>query len=248
MSPRTTPPSARARRTSVAPPRDQHESAFHRILEALVKAQPSARAAALFDAEGETVDYAGQLDPFEVKVAAAHWQIVLAAWPETLTPRSISVRARHTGFVLRPLDEGYALVLILHPLATFAVSTRALASADLALRREAGLGRLELAQPWYPIEVEPAAHDRRRPSRVLVDRAWHDLEVLGALVGLGRRERGFRVRLVTSGAELMLVREPSGAWYVDEPLQTPEPRAPDPTPSKPIRSTSKQIKILKKTH
>lgn len=248
MSARATPPSARGRRPSVAPRRDQQESAFNRILETLVRAQPSARAAALFDAEGETVDYAGRLDPFDVKVAAAHWQIVLAALPETLAPRSISIRARATGFVLRPLDEGYALVLILHPLATFAVSTRALVAADLALREEAGLRRLELPQAWYPIQVEPAAHDRRRPSRVLVDRAWHDLEVLGALVGLARRERGFRVRLATSGAELMLVREPSGAWYVDEPLQTPEPRAPDPTPTKPIRSTSKQIKILKKSH
>jgi hypothetical protein len=43
------------------------------------------------------------------------------------------------------------------------------------------------------------------------------VEVLGAVMGLSVRERGFRVR-TAQGAELMLVREPNQRWYADEPI------------------------------
>ena len=42
-------------------------------------------------------------------------------------------------------------------------------------------------------------------------------EVLGAVMGLSVRERGFRVR-TASGSELMLVKEPHRRWYADEPI------------------------------
>ena len=43
------------------------------------------------------------------------------------------------------------------------------------------------------------------------------VEVLGALVHPGGREKGFRVRLAT-GIELNVVREAGGFWYGDEDL------------------------------
>jgi hypothetical protein len=57
--------------------RDQSDSAFSAILGQLCD-DCGALAAALVDGEGETVDYAGLLSPYEIKVAAAEWRIVLA--------------------------------------------------------------------------------------------------------------------------------------------------------------------------
>ena len=45
--------------------------------------------------------------------------------------------------------------------------------------------------------------------------AGHEVEVLGAVMGLPERERGFRVRLAT-GKEITLVREAGHHWYADE--------------------------------
>jgi hypothetical protein len=41
---------------------------------------------------------------------------------------------------------------------------------------------------------------------------------MGAVMGLGPREKGFRVRL-PSGAEMMLVRERLGQWFADEHVE-----------------------------
>ncbi len=60
------------RKTLVA--RDQAVSAFSGALMRLCDAI-AAHGAALVDAEGETVDYAGSLSPFEIRVAAAEWRL-----------------------------------------------------------------------------------------------------------------------------------------------------------------------------
>jgi hypothetical protein len=63
--------------------------------------------------------------------------------------------------------------------------------------------------------VEPEPHDRARPARVRVAERWQPIEVMGAVVGLAHREKGFRVRL-PNGAEMLLVREPLDRWFTDE--------------------------------
>jgi hypothetical protein len=56
----------------------QSKTGFTAILETLVKALPGGVGVALVDAEGEAVDYAGdRIDPFDVKVTAAQWRILL---------------------------------------------------------------------------------------------------------------------------------------------------------------------------
>ena len=57
--------------------RDQLASPFSAILQRLCESC-GAQAAALVDAEGETVDYAGRVAPFDARVAAAEWRLVLA--------------------------------------------------------------------------------------------------------------------------------------------------------------------------
>ena len=64
------------RRAAIA--RDQHESAFASILADLVERVPGARAAALRGPRrARPWTTAGQLDPFAMRLAAAHWRIVL---------------------------------------------------------------------------------------------------------------------------------------------------------------------------
>jgi hypothetical protein len=220
-------------RPGPGPLRDQRESAFASILSKLVSRVPGARAAALVDWEGETVDYAGGVDPFAVRVAAAHWRIVIdaAASQKALgCLQRLVVRAARRSFLVEPLPDGYALIVLLSRAAGFASpTTRALAACVRALGEEAGWTWPRGGAPpgWFPLDI--VADDRRRPVAVRVAGQVHALEILGALVSghegrRARRERGWRVRFDT-GMEAMVVRESglprrfSGHWYSDEPIE-----------------------------
>jgi hypothetical protein len=215
-------------RPRAASERDQHESAFTAILAGLVVRVPGAKAAALVDFEGETVDYAGRLAPFALRLAAAHWRIVLdlAASQRSLRHvRWISARAARASYLVHALPEGYALVVVLARAAGFVEWRRAVAACGRALGAEAGWRWAGLELPvWVPVEV--AADERKRPSALRVAGRLRPLEVLGALAGggLARRERGWRVRF-ESGIEATLVRERGGAWYADEPVLGQQERA-----------------------
>lgn len=210
-----------ARKRSRSPlPRDQALSSFTTILEDLLCAIPGAHAAALVDFEGETIDYAGCLEPFDVKVTAAHWQIVLSevAIAPLGMPRQITVRAHRRSYIVRQLQPGYALVVVLHPRAAFAASHRALQEADARLCAEAGW-TASRGTRWYCVDVETEAADRGRPARLRGAGGWQPVEVMGSMVGLGPREKGFRIRL-PSGAEMLLIRERMGRWFADEHPET----------------------------
>lgn len=202
-------------RTEPSPPRDQETTSFTDILRRLLRAAPGARAAALVDFEGETVDYAGVLEPFELRVAAAHWQIVLAQLGNSLgAVRQIIVRTRARSYVVRRLYASYALVVVLYRHAAFAVSRRALQEADARLCAEAGWP-LPDASFWFSLDVETDPSDPARPLRVNAGDGWQPVEVIGCLMDLSGRERGYRVRL-ECGLEIMLIREGLGRWFIDE--------------------------------
>lgn len=206
--------------------RDQRESAFAVILAAFVSRVPGARGAALVDFEGETVDYAGRVDSFELRVAAAHWRIVLneaAAQPSLKGVGALAIRAARRTYLVSVLPEGYALVAILVRRAGLSGYKRALAVCARALGEEAAWSWVGVSPPasWFWLDV--VADERRRPSAVRgvrdEDRA-RPVEILGSVVtrsGPEPRERAWRVRF-DSGLEAMLVREPGGMWYTDEAL------------------------------
>lgn len=213
---------ARSRRARpVPPPRDQEASTFTAILERLLAVVPGSRGAVLVDSDGETVDYAGILDPFDLKIAAAHWQIVIAElqmlehFGDT---RQITVRARSRGYIVRRLPEGYGLVLVLHARAAFAASERAIDEIEVELCKEASWDRPAGSAKWFRVDVETLAPDHIRPHRMWAAGTWQTIEVLGTMVGLRPRERGFRVRLA-GGAEMSLVRECRRRWFADEHVE-----------------------------
>lgn len=198
------------------PPRDMAPTPFTSILGDLLRRVPGAFASALVDLEGETVDYAGFLDPFDMKLAAAHVRILLHQIGQggLGQPRWMIVRGETRSIVARQLAHEYALVVLLRRRAGFTASRRAYVACERALAAEAGWERVEEKTAWYPVLVE--ADRRGRPKRVGGD-AMH-VEVLGAVMGLAPSERGFRVR-TAAGEEVTLVREARNCWYVDAQLE-----------------------------
>lgn len=210
---RTTAP---PRKMSAPPARDMVASPFAPILDGLISRIPGAFAAALVDAEGETVDYAGNIDPFDIKVAAAHWQIILKQLEELSylgKPNRIIVRGTSRSVIVRTLQDGYSVVLLVTRRGGFASSERAFSACIYALNIEAGWKTASRLPPWFPITV--LTDDKKRPHRIVYGGLAESVEVLGHLVGLNRGELGFRIRLA-SGPEITIVREPGGHWYAEE--------------------------------
>jgi hypothetical protein len=208
------------RRRSIAP-RDQAASSFSGILMSLCDGA-GALGVALVDREGETVDYAGYLDPFALKVAAAEWRIVLDVAREVPHPHyrdtdGILVRGRKKSFAIVGLPDGYAFVVEM-PRRSFGLSERAVAEAVRAVELEASLRRPKTTpapERWLRVEVRAAPTDRHRPEAVWLDGAWQPLVILGRhRGGPTRREVAFRARL-PNGLEFTLVREPTGHWFAD---------------------------------
>jgi hypothetical protein len=206
--------------------RDQSDSDFSAILGRLCD-DSGALAAALVDSEGETVDYAGLLSPYEIKVAAAEWRIVLAVVRQSRLPgfhtvTGLAIRAKRRTFFIEGMPDGYAVALCL-PQHAFNVSRRALGQAIRELAREAGIalpeGRPQAAQVnWARVKVRTPAGSRlhRRPDAIWVADAWSPITILGRYQArdLSHSELGYLARLA-SGAEVFLVREPLGVWFVD---------------------------------
>ncbi len=187
----------------------------------------------MVDVEGETVDYWGLLPPFDVKVAAAHWRVVVDEMRQRRPlagSRFVAVRAARASYQVHLLPEGYALVIILTRAAGFGGWRRAVAACTLALAHEASWSVRDILSPkWYWARV--VTDDNRRPVALGSPPDVRAIDVLGAVVGgLERGERGWRVR-VESRIDVTLVREAGGNWYVDESAalhgapSTPEPQS-----------------------
>ena len=89
-------------------------------------------------------------------------------------------------------------------------------ACERALAMEAGWPIAPKTPVWVAVQVD--VDRRRRPTLVRTASTSAELEVLGALMGLRKGERGFRVRLAPLGHEVNLVHEAGGGWYVDERL------------------------------
>ena len=223
-------------------PRDQHESAFAAILGDLIKRVPGARSAALVDGDGETVDYSGRGNPYEMRVGAAHFRIVLdeaRGQPSLGDVRVIVARTARASFAVQGLPDGYALVVRFARGAGFRGLGRAIPVCIQWLADEAGW--TSAWSPWHAVDVvsdergKPRAARTVRPTGGFSTDQGSPIEVLGRYrAALPEDERAWRVRLPT-GLEFTLVQESSGFWYVDEPLiprGSRDPQAPGQRPKK----------------
>ncbi len=199
---------------------DQARSVFTDILDRFLAACDGAFAAVLVDYEGEAVDYADTVEneaavaPFDIKLAAAHWQIVMRQLndcPVLGNARHVVIQAEHCGYVIRPLPSDYWLVLLCRPNGAFNVSSRALDQVVMELSVEAG---------WPPPAPEQLNWQRvavtvdtdGRPSRIGLQGRYLELEEIEPLNEVDELERGYRV-LTAEGGQWVLVRERTGLWY-----------------------------------
>ncbi|MEP7053167.1 MAG: hypothetical protein ABJB12_22570 [Pseudomonadota bacterium] len=209
-------------RGRVAVDRDQEASPFSAILWRLCEGC-SAHAAALVDKEGETVDYAGRISPYEIRVAAAELRLVLAFTRTADVPgfsdvHDIRIRTGTRSYAILGLGDGYAIVLELLRHST-SVSRRAVLQAIRELESEAGIQ--SVLRPggarWSRVRIRPSPQNPRRPHAIWLEGSWHGVTVLGRYRSddLAPREHGYLARL-PNGAELSLVREPLGFWFADD--------------------------------
>lgn len=203
-------------------PRDQAPSAFASILRTLCE-RTSAECAALVDDQGETVDYWGLAEPFQIRLFAAEFAIVIRSAlrkPMLGGIEEVFVRGRRRSVLVRALPDGYSLVLEL-PRRCATISKRAVLAAVRALSQEAGFeGPLSCRRTplgaWRSVGVQEEAPHSRRPASIAFGDAQFGLDVIGRVAVAGaEKEHGFRVRL-ENGQEGTLVREPLGHWYLDE--------------------------------
>ena len=198
------------------PERDQEASPFSDILVQLCRAT-GARCAALVDAEGETVDYGGTGDPFDIRILAAEWRLVLSHLQlsgKLGVIEHLMVRARNKSFWVEALPLGYALVVQMGRRAA-SLSPRALGQAKRDLCHEAGFSLARPSESWVRVVVEEEAGTSRRPVAMSLEEEELYVTVLGRVRSQAKHEAGYRVRLST-GEERTLVREPLGHWYLEE--------------------------------
>ena len=192
----------------------QEDGAFGPILERAVRDLAGCIAVAFVDQEGEAVDAVGWADLFDIKVAGAYLLIMLVELRASLADtRELIITATHLSYRIRALPEGYALVFLFERDAAFIPNTRVIDVCIHSLSREAGF-ESDSKPGWHPVEV--TVHGSK-PRRARGAGDWLDIEVLGAVVGLAHRERGFRVRL-QNGNEVTLLCEPLGRWWSDATL------------------------------
>jgi hypothetical protein len=195
------------------------------VLRRHVESTPGALGAALVDGQGEAVDYAGDtMDPFDLKVAAAHFRIVLndidggrLAVEGGMTARLL-VLTEKRGFVLTALPEGYALLSILRANAALGHADRSIDVTLRGLYREAGWDSPPGAFRWHPIDVE--IDPRARPHRIRVRHQWTAVQPIGRMTGgLQPGEVGWRVDVPAAECEITLVLGRDDKWYADLPLE-----------------------------
>jgi predicted regulator of Ras-like GTPase activity (Roadblock/LC7/MglB family) len=212
-------------RPSLFAGREQALSGFAAPLGRLCEAL-SARAAAIVDRDGETVDFAGIADIYATKVAAAELQLVMQA--VTSAPhlgasplQRVIVRAQSSTLAAVSMGSGYTLIVHL-PRRSFMLSQRALSQAVRELCMEGGFsvpGEYRREQ-WFQVRIEDDNSPARRPVSIWMDDAWHPVDVFGRVLNgdLAAGEVAYRVHLA-NGEEATIVREAMGRWYSETCLR-----------------------------
>jgi hypothetical protein len=154
-------------REGVRPPfqRNRPASRFGEILAGLLDVHRQVDCAAFVDDNGECIDYASRLDPFEAELAGAHMLTVTNDMARRMSGVGAgelvlwTVEALRRDFVVRRVTEDHCVVVALISHGVTAHLLRSLAALADALRREG-----ELAVPVWDARGEPF-HVSVRPSR-----------------------------------------------------------------------------------
>lgn len=168
--------------------RDRPASPFSEVLGKFIDIHASTLLAVFVDGEGECVDYASRLDPFEALLMGAQilpLTLDLAARVRKLgagTLVSWMVEAGARDLVIRRVTDDHTVIVALCAGAVSARLLRAMSALAEALRREAGF-EVPAWDPWgedFQVETRPAAGWGYAPWRLTApDGSSQVIEVLG---------------------------------------------------------------------
>jgi predicted regulator of Ras-like GTPase activity (Roadblock/LC7/MglB family) len=187
---------------------------FTEALEALVDAIPEAESATFIDDEGEAVDLAARVDPFEARIAGAvlslplHLARVFARKTGLGEVLALGVVGHRRSVLTRHVGDGLDVVLVIEGTLPRARAGQRLAETAQTLRAAAGLG----GNPAdFEVEARAPTAGPLRPVAVIERGVRREvLEVLGVL-----HEEGVTHFLVrTDGLREMLLHfdHDSGRW------------------------------------
>jgi predicted regulator of Ras-like GTPase activity (Roadblock/LC7/MglB family) len=211
----STPPKAKERKLQ----RDRPDSEFSFILNRFVQVHEEVLAAVVVDGDGECVDYASVIDPYEAKVFGAALLSTTADITAAArrmgagSPIQWVVEASRYDLLVRRLSDDFALVVVLTSHGLNAHVLAAMNALSDALRFEAGVA----AANWDPSSVPFRVQTRLGPQGEELPASVYDGGVAQAVQAVLARwtERGvisaadricFRVRVAKG--ELTLVFEP----------------------------------------
>lgn len=167
--------------------RDRPESQFGRILAGFMEVHADVLSAAFVDADGECIDYASRIEPYDAQVIGAQLSALGAEMGARLGRDAGEVilwvlEGTEREFVVRRVTDEHAVALALSPQGTRPVLLRAMSALAEALRREAGLA----VPPWDPwgepfdVAVRPSSGWGYAPHMMAVGQGPRQLvEVLG---------------------------------------------------------------------
>lgn len=205
--------------------RDRPESPFAHILAGFVEVHAEALSAAFVDRDGECIDYATRLDPFEAQVIGAQLSAVSADLARRLAALQAGalilwvVEAERREFVVRRVTDEHIVTVALPAQSLNARVLRAMSALAEALRREAGLA-VPSWDPWgepFQVAIRPSPGWGYAPCALQVgEGASQALEVLGRWTERGSISAEdivcFRVR--ADDSELTLAHDRSlDRWY-----------------------------------
>lgn len=199
--------------------RDFDATMFSRLLAGLVHGIPEALCAVFVDGEGETVDLASRVDPFDARIAAAEMSIVLHGLRQSREKLDegrvleLRIEGNKRSILVRHVSKGYDLVVLLGAAAVSAHAAELAVGAASSLAREAGLTLPPATPLLRAVEL--------RPSRIgiLVPASFEENGVRHRIAAiLGHRDDGdgvvrFLVRL-EDGEELVVLHDRTAATWV----------------------------------
>jgi predicted regulator of Ras-like GTPase activity (Roadblock/LC7/MglB family) len=192
--------------------RDIHETGFSKLLDSLVRQLPDAVCAVFIDGEGETVDLASRVDPFDARIAGAEMAIALhtaRACRDKLQEGALlemRIEGARRSMIVRMVSEGYDLVVVVEGSAITGRVAELTASTAIALVVEAGLDPPPSYAVLRSVEERPSKTGLFVPTVFEEAGSRRRVEAI-----LGHRDDGngvvkFLVRL-EDGEELMVVHD-----------------------------------------
>lgn len=168
--------------------RDRPESPFGKLLSRFLHVHAAALCAVFVDHDGECIDYATRVDPFEAQVGAAQLMLLSSQLSPCLRRTGAGglilwvLETEKRDFVVRRVTDEHAVVVALVAGGVSARVLRAMAALAEVLRREGGLA-VAAWDPWgepFEVTVRTSPGFGYAPAMLsAADGAPREVEVLG---------------------------------------------------------------------